>query len=334
MIKQLAGPATAAILGNAILSAAVHAADRPTFDLPINCNTAPACLLQSMVDMDSGPGHKDPFCGHATYDGHKGTDIRVRSLADLRRGVAVLAIADGIVLRTRNTMADRLLQTSEDRQKVAKTECGNGVVIDHGVFNGARWTSQVCHLGLNKVSVAPGDKVKRGQKLGLMGLSGLTQFPHVHLTIQRNKDVIDPMSGKTMGQKCGAGTQKSLWSKKALQALSTHDSPLINAGFAGTPVSAVQVMINKVPKPEKTGALVFYSVLKNLRKGDKVQLIIDRDGEVFARQTTKPLDRPKARYIAYAGKRRRPMGGTYSGSASIIRDGRIVFKTKTFIGTF
>ena len=73
--------------------------------LPPQCTLGKDCFVQQYADMDAGPGVTDPFCGPDTYDGHDGTDLRVLSMADVARGVAVVAVADGTVLRSKLRIA-------------------------------------------------------------------------------------------------------------------------------------------------------------------------------------------------------------------------------------
>ena len=168
------GAAIAAGIGGAA------AAQQPSFSLPFDCATAPSCLLQNYVDLDPGPERNDPFCGAATYDGHKGTDIRVRDIPELETGIPVLAMADGTVLRVRDGEPEKMTETKADREAVKGRECGNGVVIDHG----GGWTTQTCHLKKGSLAVKPGETVQRGTPIAQMGLSGDTAFPHVHVTIR------------------------------------------------------------------------------------------------------------------------------------------------------
>jgi hypothetical protein len=66
------------------------------------------------------------------------------------------------------------------------------------------------------------------------------------------------------------------------------------------------------------------SGLINLQKGDRVSLRIVRDGEMFAKQTTEPLDRSKAVYVAYAGKKGAPSPGRYQLEAGVVREGETI----------
>ena len=93
-------------------------------------------------------------CGRQTYDGHKGTDFAIPDEQAMARGVNVLAAQGGTVLRVRDGVVDRRIQTEADKKTVEGTECGNGVVIDHSsIPNGAGWETQYCHLRQGSVQV-------------------------------------------------------------------------------------------------------------------------------------------------------------------------------------
>jgi murein DD-endopeptidase MepM/ murein hydrolase activator NlpD len=54
------------------------------------------------------------------------------------------------------------------------------------------WETQYCHLKHGSISVKVGDTVQVGDVLGKIGLSGRTQFPHVHVSVRHNGTRIDP----------------------------------------------------------------------------------------------------------------------------------------------
>jgi len=66
---------------------------------------------------------------------------------------------------------------------------GKCIIIDHG--NGM----QTLYGHLNKINVAKGQKVIRGQCIGETGNTGRSTGPHLHLEIIINGKYVDPMSG-------------------------------------------------------------------------------------------------------------------------------------------
>ena len=58
------------------------------------------------------------------------------------------------------------------KKVLSRFGAGNAVVIDHG----NKWVTLYAHLKKGSIRVRPGDIVKAGQTLGLVGLSGLTGF--------------------------------------------------------------------------------------------------------------------------------------------------------------
>ena len=104
------------------------------------------------------------------------------------------AAADGVVKATRDGMADVSIRET-GREAVSGREAGNGVLIDHG----GGWETQYSHLLFGSVSVEPGDRVVAGTPLGMIGLSGQTEFPHLHFTLRRRGMAIDPYTGSSRG---------------------------------------------------------------------------------------------------------------------------------------
>lgn len=103
----------------------------------------------------------DPFTGQKKW--HYGIDFAASP------GTPVIATASGYMAR---------IESDE--------VWGKRVVIDHG--DGI--ITVYAHLGT--VRVAPGRRVKRGDIVGYIGLSGLTTGPHVHYEIWRNGTALDP----------------------------------------------------------------------------------------------------------------------------------------------
>jgi hypothetical protein len=294
--------------------------------LPIDCDVARSCAIQNYVDHDDSPGVRDYRCGSITYDGHNGTDFRLLDSAAQRRGVNVLAAANGKVLRARDDMPDIAISTPGAPSVVGR-ECGNGIVVAHD--NG--WETQYCHLARGSVRVKPGDQVARGQPIGQVGLSGKTVFPHVHLTVKRNGKVVDPFAFEAAEGSCGGGT--SLWAASIRGALAYRARVVLNAGFASGPVTMAQIEageLGSTPPGISADALIAYVRVIGLRIGDVQHLLIKGpDGQIIVNHTDKPIDRNKAQSMLFAGKRRPPtswLAGNYKATYTVINTGQVVLE--------
>jgi len=104
----------------------------------------------------------DPFSGEGAF--HAGVDI------SSQYGDGVRAAGDGVVTH-------------------AALHAGYGrlVVVDHG-FGVASWYGH-----LSSFTVAPGMRVKRGDLVGYVGVSGRTTGPHVHYEVRINGAPVNPM---------------------------------------------------------------------------------------------------------------------------------------------
>jgi hypothetical protein len=291
-------------------------------DLPIGCRLGEDCFLQQYVDRDRGPGTADYACGAQTYDGHKGTDIRIRTTADAEKHVAVLAAAPGLVVGLRDGMRDHLVRSKEDRAAVADHQCGNGVRIDHG----EGWHTQYCHLRQGSVRVKKGQQVAAGTKLGEVGYSGDAAFPHVHLQVTKNEIVVDPFL-PDLTAPCGGG--KPLWSASTLAALAYRPGILLAAGFTDRAVTLKELEAGApLAAPSRHTPVVAYMWAINLQKGDVVAIEVRYGGKVVV-VSSERLERNKAQLMLFAGKKPPPGGwleGTYTSSVEVIRDGKPVVK--------
>ncbi|HSG98720.1 MAG TPA: M23 family metallopeptidase, partial [candidate division Zixibacteria bacterium] len=146
-------------------------------------------------DHDAGAGVQDYECSGLTYDGHQGNDFAITDFYEMDEGVPVLAVAGGVVTFKREIYYDRIWQAD-----TALIEESNIVIISH--FDGSE--ALYVHFRTQKVSVEIGDTVQTGDTLGLVGSSGYTLFPHVHVELTQSGVKRDPFSGACNGQ-------SSLW---------------------------------------------------------------------------------------------------------------------------
>lgn len=95
---------------------------------------------------------------------HKGVDLAAE------KGTPVKVTADGIVEKT----------------EYWPEGYGNYIVITH---NGAYTT---LYAQLSEMNVKTGDKVKKGDVVGLVGSSGMSTAPHLHYEVRKDGEPVDP----------------------------------------------------------------------------------------------------------------------------------------------
>ncbi|WP_155905133.1 M23 family metallopeptidase [Methylopila sp. M107] len=295
---------------SALLPACLSASPASAIELsaPVTCPAGMVCPVQNLFDHDPGPGVRDFRCGGLGYDGHDGTDVRLPSLAAMRSGVEVEAASEGEVVGTRDGMADAGLEGG--RAALKNVECGNGVLIRHA----DGYDTQYCHMAKGSVAVKQGDKVARGQTIGRVGLSGLTEFPHLHLSLRKDGRKIDPYAPEGASPTCGE--TKSLWAADARFAMRIEAPLTLNIGFSDGPVTNADIETGAVearkPGPASP-ALVVYARVIGLAPGDGLRLTLRApDGTEMAKTEVPPVDRPKAQWLAFVG-RKRPEGGWQAG---------------------
>jgi hypothetical protein len=236
----------------------------PVFDLPIGCSLPDRCFIEFYVDHGAGSLLNDYRCGNRTYDTHRGTDFRVRSPADFAAGIPVLAAAAGTVIALRDEMPDiDVLELGRD--KVAGRANGNTVVLQHD----DGWTTQYLHMRRGSVTVRQGDRVSAGQKLGLVGLSGDTNFPHLHFEVRdRSKTIVDPFSSGLQSDDCRQAGEP-MWSKSALAAMAYRAVDGIG-GFTGNLPSRNDAIYGRANPPRVGGALFFWFEMFGVERGDVI----------------------------------------------------------------
>ena len=224
---------TAFALATLILAASpVAAADAPRLSLPIDCEPGKTCYIEDYVDADPGPGKRDFMCGLKSRDAHRGTDIVLLTFDAMTAGVDVLAAAPGVVAAIRDGVPDKAV-TPATRDAIkgrecgnaAMRQCGNAVRIDHG----EGWQTLYCHMKRGSVQARKGDIVARGAVLGQVGLSGLTNVPHVHIGVLKDGKIVDPFNPEDRNT-CGAASGTGLWEN----ALAYDRAGLFTAGFSTT----------------------------------------------------------------------------------------------------
>jgi len=98
-------------------------------------------------------------------------------------GVDALAVADGVVTEVKDGIPENIPGANSRAVPITlETVGGNHVIIDIGGDNFAFYA----HLQPGSLRVKLGDKVRRGQVVGLVGNSGNSTEPHLHFHIANN----------------------------------------------------------------------------------------------------------------------------------------------------
>ncbi len=286
--------------------------------LPVDCELGKTCHIQNYVDHLPSSETQDFHCGLLSYDGHKGTDFALPTLAEMRQGVAVLAAAPGIVRGVRDGMDDRRY-TPETAHLVENRECGNGLVIEHE----DGWETQYCHMKNGSLRVQPGTYVQAGTVLGEIGLSGKTQFPHLHLSVRQDGQSVDPFVPQGVSA-CGPSEQ-TLWQTP----IDYVPGGLISIGFADTIPSYEAILDGSAANstlPATAAGLVLYGHAFGSRSGDILRLeVTGPEGNLFREEAS--LEKAQAQLYRAFGRRLTQDSwprGTYLGIVSMERDGQVI----------
>jgi len=294
----------------------------PSLSFPVDCRLGETCFIQQYVDHDPSIAARDYTCGPQSYDGHQGTDFRLSDLAALTRNVAVLAAANGIVQATRDGVLDQGIAAMPEGQ-----DCGNGVVIDHG----DGWQSQYCQLAQGSIAVTQGQNVQAGARLGVLGLSGRTEFPHLHFTLRHNGTLIDPFNQSAEGH-CGLDTAQ-LWHP----ALPAPTADVMAAGFSNALPDYDAIRAGRPHLPMATrsaSALVVCGFAHSGQIGDRMEFEITGPNGALLHENNVTLERAQAQFFRASG-RRAPNGGwgagRYIGEIRLIREGELISIRQTEI---
>ncbi len=289
-----------------LVSFGVTAQDSNTqfsLQFPLACELGKDCWTARYTSR--GGIKRDFMCKSRTQIGHQGTDFVITNHDRMKAGVPVLAAASGHVKGVRDGEPD-VSAHERGKDAIKDKECGNGIVINHE--NG--WSTQYCHMKQGSVAVKAGDTIKAGTQIGEIGLSGETEYPHLHFSLRKNGKRIDPFDGVPSDIACNAGENtRSLW------------SPTINY----SPMALVSATLTVTPPNRKTiwdaaptriasnaASLVLTGTVFGMRAGDKWHFKITQpDGSVFF-ENRKIFTKDKQFHYQFGGKKR-PSGGFQKG---------------------
>lgn len=120
---------------------------------------------ENLKRMASGFGYRtDPFTKARKM--HEGMDFTAKT------GTPIFATGDGVVAKADNTVSGY----------------GNHVVIKHG------FGYETLYGHLSKYKCRAGQRVKRGDIIGLVGSTGRSEAPHLHYEVHKNGTAVNPLN--------------------------------------------------------------------------------------------------------------------------------------------
>jgi len=120
---------------------------------------------EDLKHMASGFGYRsDPFTKARKM--HEGMDFTAPT------GTPIYATGDGVVRKADNSLSGY----------------GNHIEIEHGYG----YLTLYAHLSSYKVR--PGQRIKRGDVIGLVGSTGRSQAPHLHYEVHKDGKVVNPIN--------------------------------------------------------------------------------------------------------------------------------------------
>jgi hypothetical protein len=121
-----------------------------------------------------------------------------------------------------------------------------------------------------------------------------------------------------------------MWEPAVAAAFPYRNGEIIMAGFAGAPpdFNALETDHRSVvPLAATSQALLVFGRFINLVQGDVIRVVAKGPDGNIVDQLSPALDRNKATYVSYSGKRRRDQPwptGRYEGRVELIRNGAVI----------
>lgn len=253
---------------------------QPLFDWPTTHTTSdPGYFgISGFVDHDEAfpDWLSDYNCGTRTYDtdagyNHKGIDVFSWPYPWMKMDndeVQIIAAEPGVIIGKSDGNFDRNCSSASGNWNAVYVEHADGSVAWYG------------HLKKN--SLTPklvGESVQSGEYLGIMGSSGRSTGPHLHLEVYDSAGgLIDPSSGA-----CNKLNVDSWWNSQrpyyepTINMVATHDAPPVLDNGCG---------VTETPNFQTTfqaGERAYFALyLRDQQAGQQIDMkIIQPDGKVW-----------------------------------------------------
>lgn len=257
--------------------------------LPINCELNKNCYIRQYVNVGEATNKVYDYKGGTLTNNHqRGTDFSLQTYQQMKTGIAVLAPAAGIVMRARDDMIDHHMPTDKELDTSQPFEkgnyCGNYIRLDHG----QGWVSQLCHLRQSSLRVSPGQSVRKGEVLALVGSSGKADAPYLDFQLYYHGAVVDPF-------------QSQLWEI----SIPYHARGIIDQGIAKNSITLKKVQFEA---PHETTLLTFDEAmiawirLYGMHRGDRQRFVfMQPNGLVYSKPIISTVDEDYKEWFSYGG---------------------------------
>lgn len=181
--------------------------------------------ISNFVDHNSGfpSSLSDYMCGSRTYDlesgyNHAGTDIYTWPFSWYKMDndqAEVIAVASGIIISKRDGNYDRNCSFGNGSWNAVYVRHIDGSVVWYGHLKNGSLTDK-------KV----GDEVSEGEYIGIIGSSGNSTGPHLHIEFyDPNGELIDPYKGSCNELSSSLWTNQPAYYDSKVNAIKTHLNP-------------------------------------------------------------------------------------------------------------
>lgn len=309
----------------------------PKITKPVTCTINKDCWIASYVDMDPNETAQDYTCGAKTSNTHAGTDFALKDMAQMQKGIDVIAVLAGTIVKARDNLTDTIKQDADlNTLETENKACGNGVLIDHAIAGYPGLRSVYCHLKQGSLNIKDGDVVAKGDVIAQIGHSGVTKFPHLHFSLVWEGASLDPFLGRTVRPDkvlCKDDVKiNPMWETE----MNYQPVSIFNSGFR-TAIPNFEDIINGDENPETfeqgSNALVYWAGFYGLNIGDIIEITITNPRGRILAKTTKEFKNWQPRQYYFTGKKQSRFlaRGEYKSEIKITRDEKIIATHQEFV---
>lgn len=250
---------------------------------PVDCKLGSDCYIQQYMSDTTAANARDYVGGHLTSSNHNGTDIALPAFSQIKSNIRVVAVADGTVTAVQDNEPDHYNRNYTTNAQT--NTCGNEVSIQHA----AGWQSQYCHMKYESIVVKPGESVKAGQTIGYVGASGVADYPHLHLTVRQNGQVVDPFVAH-------------LWQKP----VPYHSQGLISMGVSDRVQSEIDTANDPAQQqqfsPQRDNAIVAWARAYGATQGQLQRFVFYQpNGQMYQAPFVSVITKDYPQIYSYAG---------------------------------